>query len=64
MDEVFVLIGQDDELESEPFCVGVFSTKEKAETIIPKANEIFPNHTFWIDLTVIDDFSWEVLRYE
>lgn len=59
MNQVYVLMGQEDEWESEPFCAGVFSTKEKAEAILPKANKIFPNHNFWIEPTIVDDFSWK-----
>ena len=59
MNQVHVLMGQEDEWESEIFCAGVFSTKEKAEAILPKANKIFPNHNFWIEPTIVDDFSWK-----
>lgn len=58
---VFVLMGQEMKWESESFCVGVFSTKEKAEEILPKAYMRFPNHIFWIESIAMDDFSyWEV----
>lgn len=60
MNEVFVLMGKEDEWESEAFCVGVFSTDEKAKAILPKAKETFPNHYFWVEPFLIDDFSWEV----
>ena len=59
MNQVYALMGQEDEWESEPFCVGVFSTNEKAKAIIPKANKIFPNHNFWIEPMIVDDFSWK-----
>lgn len=59
MNQVFVLMGREDDYESDNFCVGVFSTKEAAKAILPEAHETFPNHRFWIEPVIIDDFSWE-----
>lgn len=56
---VYVLMGQKNDWESEPFCVGAFSTEDKATEVLPKANETFPNHNFWIEPTAIDVFDWK-----
>lgn len=58
MKQVFVLMGQEDAWESSAFCVGVFSTRDKAEAVLPKAEATFPYHTFWIEPTDVDVFDW------
>lgn len=54
MNKVFVLMGSVG--ANEPFCIGVFSTNEKAEAMLPKADKMFPTCLCWIQPTILDDF--------
>lgn len=43
--------------------IGVFSSKEKAETVMNgRAKEIFTNCEFFIEEWELNDFSWEVVK--
>lgn len=54
MNAIFVLMGSQIAWESDPFCVGEFSTHEKAEEMLPKADKMFPTCICWT--TLLDDF--------
>lgn len=59
---MYVVLGREDEWESDTYVVGVYSSEEKAQEIINGiAKETFPHDVFWIDANEVDAFGWETV---